>query len=195
MAQIPVEKKRGTPVWIWLLALLLLLLLLWWLFDWLGDDEDVTPVADAPVVTEEIEPITPVGTPEMVDDEVTLGDITTAPDRWIGRSFPQMQVVVAEVPTDRGFWIEGEGERLLVLVEDQPQEQRVDINPGQTVRIDGGTLRSPDYLPQLGGDPIESDTESLVREQEIFLVTDERNITILEAGQPQPGTDPAQDIQ
>lgn len=189
MAEIPVEKKSSMG-WLWvLLALLLLALLAWWL---LSDDDDVEYVDnDAVVATSE-----PVDTPEMIAtaEGVTIGDVLGDPQAYLGRDDFQAEVIVptgAEM-TDRGFFIEDNGARMFAIINDGPMEQPKDINPGQTLRISQGMLRDRTYLPQLSGDALDADTQALVDQQDIFLVVDEDNIQILEAGNPQPGTTRAQ---
>lgn len=191
MADIDLERKEGPKVWPWIAALLALALVIW------GVSEAVDTEAEMADV-EGVQPVevTPATTPEpaATGAAVTLGDILGNPDGYLGETFPRAEVRVVEVPTDRGFWIEDEGNRLFAVVIDQPREERVDLNPGQTVRIDQGMLRDRTYLPDLEGEPLDADTERLAEQQEIFLVVDERYIDILEGGTPQPGTDPAQGV-
>ena len=115
---------------------------------------------------------------------VTIGDILGNPDRYVGETFPQAEVNVTEVPTDRGFWIEDEGRRLFAIIIDQPQEEPKDINPGQTLRIEEGVLRDRTFLPAIPGVPLDQDTENIAEQQPIFLTVDEQYINILEAGMP-----------
>lgn len=183
MAEIPVEKKSGLG-WLWiLLAILLLGLLIWWATT-AGDDDEIA------VETETAEIVTPqvVGTAPGI----SIGDILGDPAAYRGRDDFRAEVAVpvdAEM-TDRGFWIEDEGERLYVILNDGPMEVPVHINPGQTLRIDQGMLRDRTFFPNLPGE-LDATTESIAEQQPIFLVVDEDNIEILEAGIPQPGTDQA----
>ena len=188
MAEIPVEKKSSMG-WLWvLLALLILALLAWWL---LSDDEEEYI---EPVVAEA--PITPATTPEMIGTapSVSIGDILGDPATYLGQDDFQAEVTVptdAEL-TDRGFYIEDEGARMFAIIADGPMEQPKDINPGQTLRISQGLLRDRTYLPELAGDALDADTQRIAEDAPIFLVVDEDNIQILEAGNPQPGTTRAQ---
>ncbi len=59
----------------------------------------------------------------------------------------------------------------------------MDINPGQRLRITGGTLRGPDYMDQVVGDPLTPETRSLVQEQEIYLEEQGQGVELL----PPPG--------
>lgn len=195
MADIDLERKRGGGKgWLWaVLGLLALVLVVWWA--WPDGDDEFADVDPAPVET--VEPVAPAATPEPAGDipGVSVGDILGNPDQYVGESFPGAEVTAVEVPTDRGFWIEDEGERLFAIIIDQPAEQPKDINPGATLRIDGGTLRDPAFLPEIPGEPLDSRTEEIAGEQEIFLVVDEAEITVMEGGEPQPGTDPAEAVQ
>lgn len=42
---------------------------------------------------------------------------------------------MSEVPSDHGFWIENQGQRLFAAISDEPRESRKDINPGQKLAI------------------------------------------------------------
>lgn len=184
MAEIPVEKKSSLT-WLWiLLAVLLIALLIWWATA--GDDEEelIGEVETAEVIT----------TPEVVGTApgISIGDILGDPAAYLGRDDFRAEVTVpadAEM-TDRGFWIEDEGERLYAILIDGPMEEPVHINPGQTLRIDQGMLRDRTFLPDLPN-PLDATTENIAEQQPIFLVVDEDNIEILEAGMPQQGTDRA----
>ena len=194
MAEIRLEKKKRGMGWLWaLLALLLLLLLVWWLWP---DDAVEEPVATEPYGSE-VEPVGPVEPVEpMVSAEgLGLGVILANPADYVGQPFPGAEVQVAEVPTDRGFWIEQDGQRLFAIIIDGPEEQPKDINPGQTLDVTQGTLRDSSYLAELPGEPLDADTEEIARQQPIFLVVDERYIEVLEGGEPQPGTDPAEGVE
>lgn len=186
MADIDVERKRGGGMgWLWgLAAVLVLALIVWWI--WPDEDDDDFAATEVEQVEQG-----PATTPEP---GVTIGDILSNPDDHIGQTFPGAEVQVAEVPTDRGFWIEDDGERLFAIIIDEPREQPLDINPGQTLRIDEGMLRDRTYLPGIPGEPLDEDTEEIAEQQDVFLVVNERHINVLGEGEPQPGTDPAEAV-
>ena len=190
MAKIPVEKESGGGGWWkWLLALLLLGGLIWLIATVLDTDD--------PELAGEL--MTPDTTAEQAAEPEgsIIGDILDNPDRYYGATFPGAEVTVASdrEMTDRGFWIQDDGRHLFSIIIDQPREVAMDINPGATLRIDGGTLRQPDDLANIQGEPLEQNTANIARQQEIFLVVDESNIQVLEEGNPQEGTDPARDVQ
>lgn len=188
MADIDVQRKNGGMGWLWgLLAVAALVLVVWWV--WPDDEPEVA--------VEPIPPVTPATTPEPIAEApfVTIGDILSNPGGYVGQVFPRAEVTVASVPTDRGFWIEDDGQRLFAIIIDQPAEEPKDINPGQVLRIDEGMLRDRTFLPQIPGEPLDQETQNIAEQQPIFLTVDERHINILEGGTPQPGTDPAETIR
>lgn len=192
MADIDLERKRSSGMgWLWgLLALLLVVLAVWWLWP---DANDVD-VAEL----EPVEQVTPATTPDPTMDEgmagLALSAVLSTPSEYIGATFPDTEVQVAEVPTDRGFWIEQDGDRLFAIIIDQPEEEPKDINPGATLQVTDGTLRAPSYLGQIEGRPLDDETRRIAEQQDILLVVDERYIEVTRAGTPQPGTDPAQGV-
>lgn len=188
MAKIPVEKEQQSA-WIWwLLGLLLLGGIIWFLVEAFDDEEDPDFV--------DVEEVEPTPTPQTQEYEgVDLGTILANPGEYVGEPFPTMEVMVSSVPTDRGFWISDNGDRLFVIIIDEPVDRQKDINPEQTLNIEGGTLHDSSYLSEVQGSTLGASTEAIAEEQSIFLVVDERHITIREAGVPQPDTDPAQNGQ
>ena len=197
MAKIPVEKETGGGGWWkWLLGLLLLGLLIWLIWAWV-DDDDLEVAEDTEA---DIETVEPPPTPETAAEgaaAMSLAAILNNPDQYVGEPFPATEVTVAQNReiTDRGFWIQNQGQHLFAIIIDVPEEQPKDINPGATLRISQDTLRAPSYLPEMPGRPLDQQTQNIAEQQEIFLVVDERYITVLEQGNPQPGTDPAQNVQ
>lgn len=187
MADIRMERKKSGKGWLWaLLALLLIALIAWWLWQSGTDDEVADPAATA-VVVEPMDPIEPVPAQgAALQGEADLGSILEDPQSWVGRDFPAGEARVAEVVTDRGFWITGAGgARLFAILVDQPAEQPLDINPEQTVRITGGTLRDASHLSQLAGAPIDDQTRGIAEGEEVFLVVDEADIEVVEGGEAQ----------
>lgn len=200
MADIKIERKKSGMGWLWaLLALLVLALIIWWI--WSAGRDDEAELVGAEYGTElgtepygagyATEPATAF--PTAAGEGARISEILSNPQEWVDRDFPSGEVDIAEVPSDRGFWISDGGERLFAVVIDQPAERPVDLNPGQRLRITGGTLRDASHLPQIEGEtPLDATTRQAIEEQPIFLVVDEDDIEILEGGEPQPGTQPAE---
>ncbi|MEM7687492.1 MAG: hypothetical protein AAF291_00590 [Pseudomonadota bacterium] len=168
MAQIPVEKKSSIWPWI-LLALAIVAALL--LFLMLPDEADDTPAIAADTADQ-----TSIAD---ADAEMTLATILANPQAYIGRDNFTGKVDVPAVPTDRGFWVEHEGSQMFALLIDGPQEVPLDINPGQNLQVNGGTVRDAGDLENLPGEPIDDDTRAILAEQDVFLLIDEDQIEIL----------------
>lgn len=182
MADIDLERTSGPGILPWLLGLVLLGAVIWGV----AEAMDVDPEYEAVEVTDQdavpAEADVDVGTPRPVAGEraLALASVLADPSAYLGQSFPSGTYTVPAVPTDRGFWIEHDGSRLFALIIDDPVEAPKDINPGQTVTIEGGTFRGPDYMSQVEGDSLDDDTRSIIDGLQIYLVVDESNITITE---------------
>lgn len=174
MADINVKRRSGASWLWWLIGLIILALIIWWLVAYLGRDHEAAPVvATAPVVAEPMSPATPVPAPTTAAG-IPVADILANPASWQGKTV-NGTVQVAEVPTDRGFWIESNGQRLFAVINDQPAEQPQDINPGQTLQITSATvMTSASALPGA----VDADTRQLLQGQPAFLDVDEANIQI-----------------
>ena len=176
MAEIPVEKKSNLT-WLWvLLALILIALLIWWA----TDSDEVEPIPQ----TEEIvgvdtpgaDPITP---PEPVGMEagITVGGILGNPTEYVGDDNINLTgVTVPEVPTDRGFWVEDQGQRIFAVLIDGPSERPKDIDPNQRIVIREAMARDATFIDQIPGQPLDQDTRNIIQKQDVYLVVDESNI-------------------
>lgn len=179
MAEIPIEKKSGKG-WLWLLLILLAVIALaWWLLDNDGDAVEYTDEETVAAAGTE-----PAGRdtgalpgPVATGGAVTIAAILGNPTGFIGEEF-RGEVTVPDVPTDRGFWVEDQGQRLFAVIVDQPSEVPLDINPGEQLRITEGVLHNQASLGDLIGD-IDPDTRAIIEDQEVFLVVDEDDIEIL----------------
>ena len=193
MAEIPVEKKSSLA-WLWiLLAILLIGLLIWWALD----DDEVEPVTPPAIESSEVAPL-----PEPIAQSPgqSIADIMGNPAAFVGQSFSPNSVRVADVPTDRGFWIEDNGARMMAVIIDRPGEGK-NINPGQMLRIREGILRDATFLQgnEIPGD-LDADTRRILQAQPIFLVVEGQNIEILgkpggaATADPADPMDPAQAV-
>ena len=180
MAEIPVEKKSNLT-WLWvLLALLVIAALIWWAT---ADNDDEVIVDDTAVVaTTGDEFATGAMDTAAVDATgLTLAAVLANPQEYIGRDDFSGRFTVTEVPTDRGFWIEQDGQRMFALLIDRPLEQPLDINPGQTLQISSGMIRSADSLDQIPGRSTDQATQDIADGQDVVLAVNEENIEIVSA--------------
>jgi hypothetical protein len=178
MAEIPVQKKSSLA-WLWIvLAIILVALLIWW-FVGNDDNDDEVDVTSTAEVEETIEPepaSVEAATPAA--EAGTLAAILADPDAYYGEEFSG-DVEVGETLTDRGFWVEHEGNRLFAMIVDQPREVPLDINPGMQLRVSGGMLRRTSSLSDVDGRALDADTRRIADEQSVIMVVDEENIEIL----------------
>jgi hypothetical protein len=180
MAEIRVEKKSYAWIW-WLLALILLALLLWWMFA--GRDEPEVAVTEPGVVAEEpaaeLEPLPGAETEFGAQAEgIPFAEILGTPADWAGRSVTG-EVRVAEVVSDRGFWVEDDqGQRLFVLLNEVPGEIK-EINAGQRIRMVDAQIY--DDLANVPGE-IDDQARQIIEGQPAVLVVDSLSVEILEPG-------------
>lgn len=178
MADIDIERKGGTN-WLWpILGLLLLGLLIWGALEMMDDDDEV---AVAPAVsTAVVEPAPPVvaaAPVAPVTGSPTIADVLANPSAYDGQPFSTQQVRVAEVVSDRGFWIENNGQRMLVVKNESPQPGVADvegpadtraarnINAGDMVQINGTLMTAAEGTKG----PLDDQTRQLIQGQPIFL--------------------------
>lgn len=189
MADINIERKTGSSWLWWVLGLLLLALIIWLLAA--GGEEEMEVVETEPIVTPATTPA--ASAQPMAQGAGCLTQAIASPVSNVGQTVGPCQVQVAEVPTDRGFWVEENGQRVFAIIGDRPAEQPLDLNPGQSITISEATVRDRSYISQIAGQPLDQNTQNIINSQaEHYLVVDESNINITEAGTPQPGTTPAQ---
>jgi hypothetical protein len=141
----------------------------------------------------EMEPVVEPAEPTMQPDAaLVIVDVMRAPQDWVGKTVSGT-ATVPEVPTDRGFWLEADGQRIFAILNDDPQEEPIDINPGQTLRIKEATVRDATFLTSITGEPLEEETRQLAQSQPVYLVVDEGNIEITSQGEMTPQGDQPMD--
>lgn len=180
MAQINVERKSSSSWMWWLLGLVIVALLIWAIAEAMDRNREVAAVAPVGTMADryEAQPVTP-GTPEMsgMVAGIPLDRIVANPGSWAGQSVSG-EVKVAQVVSDRGFWIEGQGERLFVLLNEISGEVQ-DVNAGQTIRMTDARVYSADDLSQLPGE-MQAEARSIARNEAVVLAVDSENLDILE---------------
>ncbi len=190
MANIPVEKKSSVWPWV-LLALGLLAALLVFLWVMAPEEESATVNAGSEV-DRAFEPgeVRDAATNATLASAATsygLVDVLDRPLDFAGRDDFAGEVAVPSVPTDRGFWIAQDDARMFAVIIDGPEEVPVDINSGQTLRVENGMLRDKTFLGDFPGEPLEDDTLNILSDQDIFLIVHENDIEIL-SSKPENGS-------
>lgn len=171
MANIPVERKGGTPWWTWLLALLAVIGLIWLITALFGDEPD----ADGPIGTEDdigMMDDTELGDDGM-DDMAATGAITSFAALAegatnVGRDVDLDGMNVVTLTGDSSFVIgpgTNAGQGALVVLTDLGEwrvgpgdgsDGEYDVNEGNTLDIEG-TVRAfdesvPDYAEMPSAD-------------------------------------------
>ena len=98
--------------------------------------------------------------------------------RYLGQEGFTNEVDAAGPLTDRVFGVENDGARMFALVIDEPAERQIDINPGITLELNGGTVREASSISatDIEGDTLDEDTMRVISDQEAVLVIDEDNM-------------------
>lgn len=180
MADINVERKGGAGWLWWVVGLLALALVVWGIAELLETDEaEVAEVVET--VPMETADVTPVTTPEPIaQGDLCVAQALSEPATYLGQSLGTCELEVTDVPTDRGFWVEEDGQRIFALIIDDPAEEPLDINPGQTITMSEAVLRDQTSSPEVQGDALDDDTQRIIdQEADYFLVVDESNIDIM----------------
>lgn len=191
MAEINVERKKKSH-WGWIIAALIALLVIWAVIEML--DRDGEEAAVAPAATSQVEPAGPPVAldPPAANTELgpTTGDaagaaavlpvaaILAGPTGYAGQEISGT-AVVTDVPTDRGFWIEQDGQRMLALIAQAPgMEQAINVNAGQRVELSGAVVHDQASAAQVSG-TLDEQSKQLIGNQPAFLLVEPRDITIV----------------
>jgi hypothetical protein len=86
---------------------------------------------------------------------------------------------VQATPSDRGMWLERDGNRVFALLHDEPRDAWIDIDPGQVIEVRDATVRTPEDLKRVEGRALDADSKRIARNQEMFLVIDEEDVRIV----------------
>jgi hypothetical protein len=155
MADIEVRRKPAT--WVWILPAVVLALLIWAVAGGIWNDER----AQAAPETEPPLPVVLIVTQPAEHRDRTVTGVAR----------------VGPVISDRAFWLEEAGKRVLVIL-DEPKPETMNIDQGQWVRLTA-TVRGADQLDSLPGE-LEADARSAAKEQQAFLSAQAENVTIVD---------------
>lgn len=173
MADIDIQKK-STSVWPWILGLIVLALAIWALAELFGGEEEVAevPAAVAPAAVGEQAPL-------AMDQpaRIPVAAIAAAPANYRTQPMEGLATVV-EVPTDRAFWVEDGGQRMLAII-DEPKPEIMNVNAGQTVRIRDARVFDTSNMSEIPGN-LDPDTKKLLQNQQSVLYVKAQNLEIVE---------------
>ena len=184
MAEINIERKEGGSILPWILGLLLLALLIWGVYEMFDDDAagDVA-VATAPEVMPATDPgmtdpgmaATAPAADVSVGEAIPVAAIMSAPGNYANQAVSGT-ARVAEVVSDRGFWIEDAGQRTFAVI-DEPKPEIKNIRAGQMVRLNGAQVMT--NASQVPGQ-LDAQTQQIIGNQAAFIYVQAPNIFITE---------------
>ncbi|HEX6039295.1 hypothetical protein [Longimicrobium sp.] len=193
MADIDIERKKKSPL-PWVLALLVLALLAFLLMRSCGDD-DAAPVTD----TTTAPAATAAGAAPMPATDTTgmaatgaAGAAGAAGAGWIGTVLAGTNAgqttggsgIVPETPSDRGFWIEENGQRVFAILA-EPMEQVKDIDPGQRVTLSNARVMRGSEASQVPQD-VDAEARQTAQGQPYFLLVPASGVQIVAGGNTTP---------
>lgn len=184
VAAAPVETRTRSVLPL-IIGLLVLAALAWALMNYMNRSRgDATPVvgdtAATPAVTtparEGMRDVPP-GDPAATNDWFPIAAIFGGPSTYVDRRISGNARVV-EVPSDRGFWIEQDGQRMFVMVnEPQSMEQALDINVGQTLAL-SGTVHDNTSIGR-SGVSLTDEARQVIGGQKAFVLVQPADIRIV----------------
>lgn len=196
MADINIERKKKTPLPL-VLGLLVLALLAFLLLRGCGGNETADPAA-APV-TDTTTALQATGAAPMPATDTTALGAAGTPGAagmpgvsWIGTVLAGTGVgqttggsgIVPETPSDRGFWIEENGQRVFAILA-EPSEQVRDIDPGQRVTISDARVMRGSEASQVPPD-VDAEARQTAQGQSYFLLVPARSVQIVAGGNTTP---------
>jgi hypothetical protein len=193
MADINVERKRKGGFLPWILGLLALAALLLLLVRGCADDGAEDPAA---VPADTVAADTSMGAGAMAPMPAdTMGAGTgVAGAGAAGDALPVAAIlggqmagqtasgtgIVPETPSDRGFWIESNGQRVFAILA-EAMEQVKDIDPGQQVRITGAQVMAGTDASRIPAD-VDAQAKATAQGQQAFLLVPARGVEIVAGG-------------
>lgn len=129
------ERSGGVLAWVWIAAAILAGLLLWWVIAAATDRDNFAAVPPneqvagerletpaAPVVPDTDVTAPDAQMPGVTPEPLPLAGILATPTDFFGDPVAGM-ATVTEVVSDRGFWVESDGNRMFVVKDEALPEQ------------------------------------------------------------------------
>lgn len=197
MADINIERKRKSPL-PWIIGLLAVALLALLLMRTCGDDDDADNVLvtdTTSVTTQTAAPIdtTPMAAPMDSAGMAAGAGAAGAGTGWIAGILAGTAAaagtasgdgIVPETPSDRGFWIEENGQRVFAILQ-EPMEQVKDIDPGQRVRISNARVLRGSESAQIPQE-VDAEAKRTAQGQQYFLLVPASGVQIVSGGNTTP---------
>lgn len=178
MERIPVQRKKSTPAWLWILLLLLLLGLLYFLFfrnntdedNWLDDSTTTT----SETITTDSTITAPAPDPNATSTSGEVTDLkpvytSTNKQEYVGRQVNLQNVQVHRVVTDTTFWIGDSPTERLFVTGYRTGNATQKLKEGQRISIKGMLEKMPDESTRKSGWGITDQQAADFTEQELYL--------------------------
>lgn len=195
MADINIERKRKSPL-PWIIGLVALALLALLLMRGCGDEPETDAATVVTDTTTGMTPAAPMATAPMDTGAMAAGGAAGAAAAggtgWIagvlaGTSAGQTaggDGMVPQTPSDRGFWIEENGQRVFAILA-EPMEQIKDVDPGQRVRISNARVLRGSEAGQIPQD-VDAEARRTAQGQQYFLLVPSSGVQIVAGGNTTP---------
>lgn len=168
MPEIDIQRREGmnVPWWAWLVGAALTALLIWWIVAAATPDRRAgEPAPQDRVAGERQEQRdTIIGGAQ----QLPLTAIQQDPAQYHGNTVSGV-ATVAEVVSDRGFWVEQNGSRLFVL-DGQTVPGARTLQAGDRIQLEGPVYRTGEQgfrMPQVEG--MDEQTARTLQEQQVFM--------------------------
>lgn len=181
MTSVGRNSRRGS-LWVaGLAALLLAGLGLWWFAGGAGQrlpaQDGAKAVAGMQRDDPDVPPAEHAATQPDASAAATLpvSRIVRNPDDWAQQEVSGTARVDA-IETDRGFWIQAQGERIFAVLEKKIGQDSRALEPGQRVRLRGAAVFEPGGFAILPGEALDVETKEILADQDVFLLVPEQRL-------------------
>lgn len=162
MPELDIQQREhaGAPWWAWLLGALALIALIWVGVEAFDNDRTARQ-APQEVVAGERQVI-------REGDLLPVAVILASPSSYFGQEVSGV-ANVTEVISDRGFWVENEGQRAFVILGQGIPEAGVKVRAGDRITLTGTFMESQKLgeMPEIG--QLEADTRQAIAGQTGFI--------------------------
>lgn len=124
---------------------------------------------------------------------VSLTMAMTKPNQYAGRKVSG-EVSVADVVSDRGFWVTDDNDdRVFAVINEAPGQEKVDINSGQNLQMTATLMRGSD-ADKLPG-TLDQQTKDILSNQDYFLSVGYQDVQIMEQPKAQASANENKTLQ
>lgn len=181
MTSVGRNPRRGS-LWVaGLAALLLAGLVLWWFVGGVGQRLPAQDSAQAVAGMQRDDPGVPPAEHAATQPDASaaatlpVSRIVRDPDDWAQQEVSGTARVDA-IDTDRGFWLQAQGERIFAVLEKKIGQGARAMEPGQLVRLRGAAVFEPGGFAILPGDALDAETKEILAAQDVFLLVPEQRL-------------------